>query len=388
VNPSGEMAPHAARSERGEGLILAFGAAVVVASEFIVIGIAPAMARSLDLSLAHVGWFVTCFAIGSAVLGPIAVMAARRLRADHAMIVALVPFVAATVTPLIEAVWLISLLRLLQGAALPLFISVASDSLRRLWGRDEEAVARIYVGVVVGTVAAAPAGAAIADLLDWRTTFVGLGGLAALAMLLVLTRPSLRLGAVVAGGLGREAAVFLRPMVMLHLSLSLAQFAAMFCTYAFLAGVLEDVGVTKGAVGAWLLLFGLAGIVGNLAAGRACPAWMHANVLTTVAVLAAATAILPFLAPTPILLVPVLIGWGAAHAASFVICQLRVTRAAPQAPRLAAAMNISAANIGIATGSAIGGQLFEARGLVGLSMAGLILCALTLILAISARYSR
>jgi predicted MFS family arabinose efflux permease len=371
---------------RGEGAILAFGAAVVVASEFVVVGIAPSMARDLGLSLAQVGWFVTWFAIGSAVLGPAAVLAARRMRSDLAMIAALAPFVASLLMHLVADFWLISLLRLLQGAALPLFMSVASDALGRLWGRDQKAVARIYVGVVTGSVLALPVGAAIADHTDWRITFAALGWLAALAILLIMTQPSLRVRAVVVGGLRREAAVFLRPAAMLHLLLSLVQFAAMFCTYAFLAGILEHIGISKGNVGAWLLVFGIAGIAGNAAAGRVPMAWLRASALTTAAMLGAAAMALPFLTTEPILLAPVLVGWGAAHAAAFVIAQLRVTRDAYQAPRLAAAMNISAANIGIAAGSVAGGQALAAAGVPGLAAAGLALSAVTLILAMSVRY--
>ena len=371
---------------RGEGAILAFGAAVVVASEFVVVGIAPSMARDLGLSLAQVGWFVTWFAIGSAVLGPAAVLAARRMRSDLAMMVALAPFVASLLMHLVAEFWLISLLRLLQGAALPLFISVASDALGRLWGRDQKAVARIYVGVVAGSVLSLPVGAAIADHTDWRMSFAALGWLAALAILLIMTQPSLRVHAVVVGSLRREAAVFLRPAAMLHLLLSLAQFAAMFCTYAFLAGILEHIGISKGNVGAWLLLFGIAGIAGNAAAGRVPLAWLRASALTTAAMLGAAAMALPFLTTKPILLVPVLVGWGAAHAAAFVIAQLRVTRDAFEAPRLAAAMNISAANIGIAAGSVAGGQALAAAGVPGLAATGLALSAATLILAMSVRY--
>lgn len=383
MSRGGLVAPRSRPGWRGEGVILAAGAAVVVSTEFVVVGMAPAMARDLDLSLAQVGWFVTWFAIGSALLGPVAVLMARRMRADRAMIGALLPFAGGMLMPVIEHVWLIGGLRLLQGAALPLFISVAGDVLGRLSGRDDKAVAQIYLGVVIGSVLAAPSGA---ELADWRVTFAGLGLLATLVMLLILNRPDLRVRGLVAGGPGREAKVFLRPAVLLHLVVSAMQFAAMFCTYAFLTGVLEQAGVDEAALGVWLLVFGLAGIVGNAAAGRVPKGRTRACTLATVAVLAAATAALPFLTPDPILLLPVLVGWGAAHAASFVVGQLRVTRAAPQVPRLAAAMNISAANIGIAAGSMIGGHALESGGSAGIAAAGLALCALTLILASGARY--
>jgi MFS transporter, DHA1 family, inner membrane transport protein len=39
--------------------LLAFGTAVVVTTEFIVVGLLPAMARDLGISLAEAGWFVS-----------------------------------------------------------------------------------------------------------------------------------------------------------------------------------------------------------------------------------------------------------------------------------------------------------------------------------------
>ncbi|HEV2676561.1 MAG TPA: MFS transporter [Aliidongia sp.] len=371
---------------RWDGAILAFGATVVVASEFIVIGLAPPMAQSFALTLEQAGWFVTSFALGSAMLGPFAALAARSLRADRAMLGALLPFSAAMLVPLFGQAWCFCLLRVVQGAALPLFISVAGDTLGRVWGNDARATARLYLGVVFGSMFAAPAGAALADLVGWQPCFELLGAVTLLAMIGILIRKPLRVRPVSGNGLRDDVALLASPAVRRHLLVSLAHFAAMFCTYAFLAGILQQDGVAAHATGGWLLLFGLAGAVGNIAAGRLSAEKTRVGAVFTITVLSLASLALPWLGSAPFLLPAVLCAWGAAHSASFVICQLRVTRSAPAAPRLAAALNISAANFGIAGGSMAGGQALAAGGLPGLSAAGLALCAVTLALALGAPY--
>ena len=50
---------------------LAFGAAIVVAAEFVVIGLVPAMTTDLALSPGQTGSLVVVFALASALLGPV-----------------------------------------------------------------------------------------------------------------------------------------------------------------------------------------------------------------------------------------------------------------------------------------------------------------------------
>jgi predicted MFS family arabinose efflux permease len=90
----------------------------------------------------------------------------------------------------------------------------------------------------------------------------------------------------------------------------------------------------------------------------------------------------------PAALFSLLLVWGTAHAAAFVVCQIRVTRAAVRAPRLAAAMNISAANLGIALGSALGGWILAASGLVAMGLTGFGLGLVSVVLATAFAWRR
>lgn len=372
-----------ARPPASEGWALAFGAAVVVAVEFVVIGLAPAMAEATGLTPQGAGWLVTGFALGSALLGPVAAIATRRLRADRAMMLALLPYAANLLVPLLREPLLIQALRVAQGATLPLFIGVASEVLSRLLGRDDRAIARIYLGVTVGGLLGVPGGVAIAAAAGWAAPLLLLGGLATAAIAAIAALPRLRLQAAPQAGIGDQLRVAAEPAVALHLLLSLLQFAAMFCTYAYLGTILGAAGQDGAAIGGWLLLFGIAGLAGNALAGHAAGRAAGTAAAGVAAVIALPGLVLQGMPLPPLALTPLLAAWGAAHAAGFVICQLRVTRAAARTPRLAAALNISAANLGIALGAAAGGWALSAGGIGALGWAGFGLGLLALGLALA-----
>ena len=71
--------------------------------------------------------------------------------------------------------------------------------------------------------------------------------------------------------------------------------------------------------------------------------------------------------------------WGMAHAAGFLVNTVRVTAAAAEAPELAAALNASVANVGIALGAFIGGAALSAGGFGAVGLTTLALAALVLI---------
>ncbi|MEW6645128.1 MAG: MFS transporter [Pseudomonadota bacterium] len=67
--------------------------------------------------------------------------------------------------------------------------------------------------------------------------------------------------------------------------------------------------------------------------------------------------------------------WGIAHTASVVLCQVRVTLAGRTAPAFAMALNIAAANLGIALGALAGGLIVTRWGIaaIGWGPLGLLL---------------
>ncbi|HEY8555325.1 MAG TPA: MFS transporter [Burkholderiales bacterium] len=356
----------------GAVALAAVGTAVIVTSEFIVVGLLPGMARDLGASLERAGNFVSGFALASALAGPPLTMLLVRFDARRVLATVLLVY-AVTNTVIAAAPGYGAVLgaRLAQGALLPAFVSIGVAAVAgRAGARGGRAVANVNIGVIAASVFAVPAGVLIADVAGWPASFVLLAGLAGAAALMVRVGfPACACASPPA--FAPQLALLREPRLIAHLALTALLFVAMFAAYTYFAALLEGVaGFDERETALALFGFGVAGLAGNWLAGRgaegeATRATAAAALALGGAQLAASTAngCGPFLALA-------LAVWGAAHAALFVLCHLRAMRAAPQAPAFAGALNISVCNIGVAAGAAAGGAAVATSGVSTAGMAG------------------
>jgi DHA1 family inner membrane transport protein len=374
-----------ARSLAGAGATLAFASAVVVAIEFIVIGLLPAMARDLGLSVVDTGRFVTWFALSSAILGPLLTIATSRMEPRPVLVAVLLVFgLGNLVATLVPSYAVIAAVRVVQGAALPVLISIGNAAVADLAGpgREGRAIALVNAGVVVGVVLAMPAGVVLADHWGWSTSFVVLAVLAVIAAILIgAAFPRLRNSRL--ASMKAQATILKQPVFQSHLLLSALLFTAMFTAYTYLAAFLETVAGFAGRdVALALMGFGVAGLLGNWIAGRAVDRAPTAATADAAIALALATAAVSLLGERPMLLLPLLGFWGAAHAAAFVLCQVRVMLAGASAPAFASSLNISACNLGIAFGAVAGGWIVERNGIGTIGFGSAVLAVGALVVAV------
>lgn len=377
----------ASRALRRAVPLLAAGNLVVVLSEFAVVGLLPALARDLDVPLAEAGALVTAFALASALLGPPLTLAAAALPPRPVLAGALLAFaLAGLAAALWPGYWLLLAVRLLQGALLPVFVSLGNAAVAGLAGpaRAGRALARLGVGVVVALALAAPLGAALAERLGWTGVYLLLAGLGLAASLaLGLALPSLP--AAGRRSPAAQAGILRRPVFHLHLLLSALCFTALFAGYSYLAAFLErTAGLRPDGTALALLGFGAAGLAGNWLGGRLAERGATAATALAAAAVLAAGALLAPAATRLWLLLPLLGLWGAAHSAAFLVCQARVMQAGPEAPAFASSLNIALANLGVALGALAGGWAGARFGLeaIGTTTAALAAPALALSLAL------
>jgi len=380
--------------------LLAGAAVVVVTTEFVVVGLLPAMGRDLAISLDRAGRLVTWFALSAAVLGPVLTIAASRWAPHRVLAAALAPFaIGNLVTAVASSYWLLAAIRMVEGAVLPAFVSVGNAAVAELAGRGREgrAIAAANLGVIAGIVLTVPAGVALAEHTGWRAIFVGLAaltGIAALAVYVAFPRSirdvRRRDGARERDGDGGAAspraqvAILWQPRFLAHLLLSAVLFTAMFAGYTYLTAFLEEVAGLRGArLAAVLVGFGLVGLFGNWIAGRVVdrrPTGATAG--AAFALLLATAAVSAIGAGRDLaILFPLLGLWGAAHAAAFVLCQVRVMLAGPSAPAFASSLNIAACNLGIAAGALVGGAIVQHVGVAAIGYGSAALAAVALAIA-------
>ncbi|MCE1118409.1 MULTISPECIES: MFS transporter [Pseudomonas] len=349
--------------------LLAIAAFVIVTTEFLIIGLLPALARDLEISISTAGQLVTLFAFTVMLFGPPLTAALAHVERKRLFMVIMLVFATANaLAALAPNIWVLSLARFIPALLLPVFWGTASETASQLVGpeRAGRAVAQVYLGIAAATLFGIPLGTVFANLIGWRGAFWGLAALSLLMLvLLALYMPTLARPE--RSSIGQQMRILRDSRFIGHILLSVVVFTAMFTAYTYLANILERLaGIAPVAVGWWLMGFGAIGLVGNWLGGH----FVDRNPLSATAVfvliLAAGMALSAPLAGSHVGLAVALAIWGIAYTALYPVCQVRVMKAASHAQALAGTLNVSAANAGIGLGAIIGGYGIERIGLAGI----------------------
>lgn len=337
---------------------------IVVAAEFIVVGLLPLIAEDLRIPLAQAGALAGWYAFSAAVAGPFVTLIVGRLSPRFILTSTLLLYaIANLVVALLSDFSIMLLARVVQGAVLPGFISVGASVVTRLAPSHEhgKGLARANIGFVLGVLLALPAGVALTQAGNWRLPFTVLAA-ASLSLTPLVSVLFPKIPAAKSIGMSEQLGLLRQPLFLAHLGLSVLIFSAMFSAYTYLGAWIEDaLGLSPLGVALTLFLFGAGGLLGNGIAGRfADRAPLMAMVVATSALVAAVN--LAALAGGSILLASVpLLFWSVSHTASVTLSQIRVTLAGREAPPFAMTMNISFANFGIAVGRLGGGRVIPVR---------------------------
>jgi len=379
-------------------LLLSAAGFTVLTTEFLIVGLLPAMALDLRVTIPQAGLLVTLFAFTVAAAGPpltawLSGVERKRLFVGVLVVIGFANALAA-VAPNIGVM---AIARFIPALILPVFWALASDTAVQLTGpaRAGKAISMIAFGIVAATVLGIPIGTLISDAFGWRNAFAALSLVAfAKAMLLLFFLPRIALPAKPAS-MRSQLRILRDPIIVGHVLLSVLVFTGMFTAYTYLADILGRLaGIPSAHVGWWLMGFGAVGLLGNSLGGRVVDrSPLGATLFFSVIVALAMAAILPALS-SQWGLAAALGAWGIAQAALLIVCHVRVMKSAPEAQAFAASLNISGANVGIGLGALIGGRVIDGWGLasVGGVAAGVVVlamvAALLLLFAVASARSR
>lgn len=364
--------------------ILAIAAFVIVTTEFLMVGLLPALARDLSISIATAGQLVTLFAIVVMFFGPPLTAWLAHVERKRLFMAILALFaVSNAVAALAPNFWVLAVARIIPALALPVFWGTASETAAQLAGveRAGKAVSTVYLGISAAMLLGIPLGTVAGDAMGWRGAFWVLAIMSLLiAVLLHCFMPAMVAGQRV--GLAQQVRILRDPAFVANVLLSVAVFTAMFTGYTYLAELLEKVAhVPSVHVGWWLMGFGAVGLLGNRLGGI----WVDRKPLATTALFSVVLAIgmlaTVLMAAQPAGLALALGMWGIANTALYPICQIRVMKSAPHAQALAGTINVSAANGGIALGALLGGASITWWDAGSVAVAGAVCAAVAAVAA-------
>lgn len=362
LNPIQDQPPSTLRSWFAL-LSVAIGAFALVTSEFLPVGLLSDIAVDLKISVGTAGLMVTAPGVVAAFAAPLITVGSGKIDRRYLLWALTLLMIISNLISTFSSNFTVLLMgRLLLGIGIGGFWAIAVALSGRLAPPGVEmgrASSIIFTGVTLATILGVPLGAWIGSEFGWRASFAitaALGGLVLLGQLLML--PSLPpTSAVKMRDLPvlfqhKYARVGLLGIVLLVL--------AHFSTYTYVTPFLKhDAGFDGNLVSTLLLVYGVAGVVGNVIAGWATSRNVRWSFMVVVTLIGASMILFPIFAGHLTGAVLTIALWGLAFGAMPTCANMWMFAAVPEAMEGGAAMIVSTFQVGIAAGSLLGGGIVD-----------------------------
>ncbi|MFC4604560.1 Cmx/CmrA family chloramphenicol efflux MFS transporter [Rhodococcus kronopolitis] len=331
-------------------------------SEFMLAGLVPDIANSLEVSIGAAGLLTSAFAVGMIVGAPLMAALARRWPARTTLLFFVLVFAVTHIVGALATSFAVLLVtRVIAALANAGFLAVALSTAATLVAADQKgrALAVLLSGTTMATVAGAPCGALLGTLLGYQATFWAIALLCVPAAVGIAKGIPADAGATSAGAsasppLRNEIAQLARPGLIRVILLSALVNAATFATFTFLAPIVTD---TAGLEELWvpvaLTLFGVGSFVGVTVAGRLSDQRPAVTIAVCGPVLLLGWVAMATLAAYPATLLFLVFTQGALSFALGSTLITRVLYEAEDAPTMGGSYATAALNIGAASGPVV-----------------------------------
>lgn len=339
---------------------LALSAFIFNTTEFVPVGLLSDISADFSMRVARTGTMITIYAwIVTAASLPM-MLATRNMERKKLLLGTFVLFIACHA--LSGVAWSFPVLMISRlGVALAhaVFWSITVSLAVRVApaGKQAQALSLLSTGTVLAMVVGVPLGRVLGQQLGWRVTFLAIGALAVLT-LVVLARVLPRLPSQRAGSLASLPVLARRAPLRNLYVLILLLVTAHFTAYSYIEPFVQNVAhMSNGFTTAYLLLFGGAGVLGSLVFSRYGA--RHPELLITGAVLTLAVSCALLLKVSDWQLVLMLLGvaWGMSIMVVGLGMQAKVLETVPDATDVAMSLFSGIYNVGIGGGALLGGQV-------------------------------
>jgi predicted MFS family arabinose efflux permease len=352
---------------------LTLSAFAIGTTEFVIVGLIPTIAASLQVSVPSSGLLVSLYALGVAVGAPVLTALTGRVPRKPLLLALMLLFTAgnllAWMAPGYEA---LMAARVLTGLAHGVFFSIGSTIATSLVPKEKaaSAIALMFSGLTVALVTGVPLGTFIGQHFGWQATFLAVALLGVIGFLGILLLVPRAIAGSAPSSLLTQLAVLKKPRLLLVYAMTALGYGGSFVAFTYLAPILQQVaGFSAGAVGLVMLVYGVSVAFGNIWGGKLADRKGPVRALQIVfALLAAVLLVLQFTAANKIAVLVTVLAWGAVAFGNVPGLQVyvvqRAGRDAPQAVDVASGLNIAAFNVGIALGAWGGGIIVDRIGLM------------------------
>lgn len=364
--------------------VLAAATFTVVTAEMLPVGLLTPMGAALQVSEGQAGLSLTITGLVAAVSAPLLTSGLGRF--DRRWVFGGLLMVVALGN--LGAAWspnfgVLAAARVLVGIGMGGVWAMAAAMAVRLVPVKSagSATSLVFSGVAVASVLGIPAGAFIGALAGWRVAFLATAGLAVL-VLLAGAAVFPRMPAEQAVSLGGVMRLFGNPKVRTGLLIVAFLVTGHFAAYTYVRPMLEHVsGAGPATIGTLLLVYGIAGVIGNFVAGNAVVRAPRATLLVLSAVLALTVLVLPALGGSLLMAGTLMVIWGLTYGGVSISSLTWVITSAPGFREGASALLTSIFNAAIAVGALVGGLAADVLGVTSAMWLGGALAAAALLTA-------
>lgn len=340
-------------------LTLTLGGFGIGMTEFVIMGILPDIAKSLEITIPEAGHLVSAYALGVVVGAPLLIGFTGSKPPKTILLLLMILFtVFNTVSAFAPSYYMLLLSRFFSGMPHGAFFGVGAVVAGRLAepGKEARSVSLMFAGLTIANLIGVPLGTFIGHHISWRITFMIVGVIGLLTTTSIkIWMPSLAVTNT--KGLLSELKFFTRLDAWLIVAVIAVGTGGFFCWYSYIAPLLTEVsGFNDDSIMYILVLAGLGMVVGNFIGGRLAdrfsPLYTSAALLFAMAI---SLTILYFVSHNQILTLVSTFVTGAIAFAMLSPLQMLMINTAKGAEMLAASVSQASFNIGNALGAYLGG---------------------------------
>jgi MFS transporter, DHA1 family, putative efflux transporter len=331
---------------------------LVGSSQNVIVGILDKVAESVGVSVSVAGQLVTVFALANALGTPIVMVATAKMAQRQRLLLALVIMLLGIVIIALPGFGYLMISRIVLGVATGVFVATAYGLAQELAspGHEVGAMSNITLGFSGAMVFGVPLGRIVAAAYDWKVIFWGIGVLVVLGFFTIArTIPSIQ--GVTPVPLGKQLVILKKPIIAVSFGVTLFMFIGYSVLNTYITPFLTSgVRVSGGEISALLFALGIMSLFGSKLGGFLADRMGTARTLGSgMVVQVVALALLPTVARTPIVSIPVLMLW-MISAWTFAPPQnFNLVSLVPEASGIMLSLNNSFVQFGFAVGAAIGG---------------------------------
>ncbi|VED50169.1 major facilitator transporter [Raoultella terrigena] len=366
---------------------LGISAFTIVTSELAPVGMLSALAKDLQQTEAGAGLAVTAYgwvaALAALLAGAIPPRFSRKALLIVLMLILALSCLAATQSHTMPT---FMTARMTGAVAHGAFWALIGTVAKQLVPADRLGLATsvIFSGVSAASVLGVPLSSFIANMAGWRLAFTAIALLSlATAVALLWTLPALASPQPLR--LRTYVGIFKNPLLLSLFGATACIISAHFAAFTYLEPLLTQThGIPTATISVLLLISGLAGLLGNLIAGKLIDRHIKILIMTSLLLSAGALGILGMKSGSslPIGFTGTLLAiWGAGIAIVFVGLQTWLLRSAGNTAQPASAVYVAIFNAAIGTGALVGGLVSTRVGLqtMALLAAAVMVCSMALI---------